>query len=127
MMSFVFQVFNWQGDAVPIILGPPPMLWAYGSNSTHPVGLASGEQRWETLFSCRSNPEKKAMATHHTEGQWTREVSRLPQWVSESLTVWIGMQQAIFFPAMQVTGEGGDSDGGACAGAARPLCHGAST
>ena len=33
-----------------------------------------------------------AVATRLTEGLWTHEVCRPPQWVSESLTVWIWVQ-----------------------------------
>ncbi len=40
-----------------------------------------------------------AMAARHTEGQRTHEVCRPPQWVSDSLTVWIWVQQvALFWP-----------------------------
>jgi hypothetical protein len=62
----------------------------------HTVGLASGKQSWEILFSCSSNPEKVAIAARHAEGQWTNEVCRPPQWVSDSLTVWIWVQQVIY-------------------------------
>ncbi len=74
----------------------------------HPVGLASGEQRWEIWFFCKSYPEKMAMAARHTEGQWTPEVSRcrLPQRVSDSLPVLIWVRQVILFRPCKGLKEG---------------------
>jgi hypothetical protein len=70
------------------------MLWAYGPNLLNSVRiLALGEQRWETWFFCKSYPDKMAMATRHTGGLCTHEVHKSPQWVSESLTLWIWVQQ----------------------------------
>ena len=63
----------------------------------HSVGVASGEQRWEIWFFCKSYPEKMVMAARHTGGQCTHEVCRPPQWVSDSLTVWIWVRQVILF------------------------------
>ncbi len=37
------------------------------------------------------------MAARHAEGQKTHEVCWPPQWVSDSLTVWIWVQQIVFF------------------------------
>jgi hypothetical protein len=63
----------------------------------HPVGLTSGEQRWEIRFFCSSDPEKMAMAARHAEGQRTYEVCRPQQWVPYSLTAWIWVQLVLFF------------------------------
>jgi hypothetical protein len=52
-----------------------------------------GKQSWEILFSSSSNPEKMAIAACHAESQWTSEVCRPPQLVSDGLTV----QQVICF------------------------------
>jgi hypothetical protein len=62
----------------------------------HPVGPSSSELGCEIRFFCKSDPEKMAMATRHAEGLWTHEVRRLPQWVSDSLTVWIWVQNDNF-------------------------------
>ncbi len=72
----------------------------------HPVGLASGEQRWEIWFFCTSYPQKMAMAARHTEGQWTHEVCRPPLWVSNGLTVWIWARQVILFRSCKGLEEG---------------------
>ena len=50
-----------------------------------------------------ADPEKMAMAARRAEGQRTHEVCRPPQWVSDSLTVWIWVQQ------VQGAGGGGFS------------------
>jgi hypothetical protein len=71
------------------------------------LGLVSGEQAWEILFFCSSCPEKMAMAAHHADGQWTQEMCRPPQWVSDSLIVWIWVQRVLLFLAMQGSGGGG--------------------
>ncbi len=72
-----------------------------------PVGLASGEQRWEIWFFCKSHPKKMAMAARHTAGQWTHEVCRPHQWVSDSLTHCMDMgATGHFISAMQGTGGG---------------------
>jgi hypothetical protein len=70
----VVCLFSGRRPAVAIILGPPPMLWAYGPNVLNsvrilyfgPVGLASGEQRWEIWFFCNSYPEKMATGARYT-------------------------------------------------------------
>ncbi len=72
----------------------------------HSVGVASGEQRWEILFFCKSCPEKMVMAARHTGGQWTHEVCRPPQCVSDSLTVWIWVRQVISFRKCKGLEEG---------------------
>ncbi len=46
------------------------------------------------------------MAARRAEGQWTHEVCRPPQWVSDSLTVWIWVQQVFFFWACRGLEEG---------------------
>ena len=47
-----------------------------------------------------------AMAARHAEGQKTHEVCWPPQWVSDSLTVWIWVQQVAFFRPCKGLDEG---------------------
>ncbi len=43
------------------------------------------------------------MAARCAEGQRTHEVCRPPQWVSDSLTVWVWVQQVVlFWPCIQI-------------------------
>ncbi len=82
-------------------------IWAEPfEQRAHPAGLQAGEQRWEIRFFCMSDPEKMAMAARHTEGQRTHEVCRPPQWVSDSLTVWIWVQHIFFFRPSKGLEEG---------------------
>jgi hypothetical protein len=47
-----------------------------------------------------------AIVARHAEGQWTNEVCRPPQWVSDSLTVYIWVQQVVFFRPCKGLEEG---------------------
>ena len=46
------------------------------------------------------------MAARHAERQWTHEVCRPPQWVSDSLTVWILVQRVLSFQPCKGLEEG---------------------
>jgi hypothetical protein len=175
-------LFSGRRPAVPITMGPPPMLWAYGPKKilsfiqqlwrgmyhalwkrpgsnpgpwvpsgalwplrytpgiwaepfdlwAHPVGLASGLASapshalgiWavtvcasfrpsigqakvgNTVFPAVQNPEKMAIAARHAEGQWTHEVCRPQQWISDNLTVRIWVQLFLLFQPCMGLEEG---------------------
>ncbi len=91
-------------------------IWAEPfEQRTHPVGLASGEQRWEIWFFCRAYPEKMVMATRHTEGQSTHLVCSLDGYLIVSL-YGSGFNKS-FFSAMQGAGGG---DFSTCSGVSYP-------
>ncbi len=72
----------------------------------HSLGLASGEQRQEIRFFCSSDPENMAMVARHAEGQRTHELCRPSPWVSDSLTLWIWVQQVVIFRLCRGLEEG---------------------
>ncbi len=61
------------------------------------IGRAKVGIHWEIRIFCSSYPEKMAMAARHAERQWTLEVCRPLQWVSDSLNAWIWVQLVLFF------------------------------
>ncbi len=80
----------------PTVLGPHSISWAYGSNLSNSPHILWDWRLWcEILVFTKSDPKRMAMATRQTEGLWTHEVGRPPQWVwvSENLPAWIWVQQ----------------------------------
>jgi hypothetical protein len=59
----------------------------------HPIGLVSSKTGCKIRFSCKSYPEKMAMATRHPEALWAPQT---PLMGSESFTVWIWVPQDKF-------------------------------
>ncbi len=79
---YTICLFSLRRPAVPITLGPPPMLWAYGLNLlifVH-ILLASHRASKAGKYGFPAVPTlKMAIASRHAEGQWTNEVCRPQQ------------------------------------------------